>query len=667
MRKGLYGRLAFANFKNHRRLYIPYLLSCAGSAAMFYIMLFLVTSDALKTMRGGSSLQTVLTFGSIVIAIFSVIIVLYANSFIMKTRKRELGLYNILGMEKKHIARLMATETVYTAFAAIALGIGFGILFSKLMLLLICKMLSFEVPFGFEISKIGMIATLILFGGIFFLALLWNISRVHVAKPVELLSAANVGEREPKSRWLLTLFGLITLGGGYALAVTTKRPTTAILVFFIAVILVIIGTYCLFTAGSVTFLKSLKKNRSFYYRTRNFISVSSMIYRMKQNAVGLANICILSTMVLVTLSSTICLYYGVEDALRTIYPRNIAIRADSLDDEEQNSIVSITAEALGKTGIEAQNTLKYRSVSIRCLKSGDVFSSYSGGGNSSQICLIPLSDYNAITGDSAQLAEGETFVFCPKAALSGSAVTFGDLRYYVVDTLDSLPIRENWYTSNDDNAVWYFIVPDMTDLEKIQTAVSDEGDEYNGYSLYYGFDVNDETEETALSDVLEPALDDYVNSVATGNGGSGVYLNYSYTGEVRQDYYAVYGGLFFLGIFLGLMFTCAAALIMYYKQISEGYDDRGRFDIMQKVGLSLAEVKASVRAQVLTVFFLPLIAAGVHVAFAFPLIAALFKILALTNVTLFLYCTLGCYAAFAALYAVVYALTARTYYKIVAS
>lgn len=663
MRRGLYGRLARTNFKNHRRLYVPYLLSCAGSAAMFYMIFFLATSSALKSMRGGDQLTSVLTFGCIVIGIFSAVIVLYANSFIMKSRKRELGLYNILGMEKKHIARLMATETVYTAFSSIALGIGAGILFSKLLLLLVCRMLSFEVPFGFEVSKFGIAATLVLFGGIFFLALIWNVGRVHVAKPIELLSAANVGEREPKTRWLLTLVGLLTLGGGYFLAVTTKRPSEAALVFFLAVILVIIGTYCLFTAGSVALLKGLRANRRFYYRTRNFVSVSSMIYRMKQNAVGLANICILSTMVLVTLSTTICLYYGIEDALRNIYPRNVEIRAGSLDGENEAKIQSIAAEALASAGIGARNALYYRNVTLWCVRSGDTFSAYFGQSDAYQVCLIPLADYNAMAGQNAQLAENEAFVYCPKSALAGTFVNFGDLRYYVVDTLDTLPIRENWYTVYDEEQVWYFIVPDMADLEAVWSALSNEGDEYRGYSLYYGFDVEGSAQEVALAQALEPKLDEYVYSFPDGEG---FYLNFGYTDESREGYYATYGGLFFLGIFLGLMFTCAAALIMYYKQISEGYDDRSRFDIMQKVGLSLAEVKASVRSQVLTVFFLPLLAAGVHVAFAFPLIAVLFQMLALTNVTLFLLCTLSCYAAFAVLYAVVYSLTARTYYKIVA-
>ncbi|HOG00168.1 MAG: Bacitracin export permease protein BceB [Firmicutes bacterium ADurb.Bin248] len=662
MRKGLYARLALANFKNHRRLYLPYLLSCAGSAAMFYMIFFLATSSALLTMRGGGSLASVLAFGCAVIAVFSSIIVLYANSFIMKRRKRELGLYNILGMEKKHIARLMATETVYAALASIALGIASGILFSKLLLLLICKMLRFEVPFGFEVSALGVIATLLLFGGIFFLALIWNVSRVHVAKPIELLSAANVGEREPKTRWFLALTGALALGGGYALAVSVKQPAAAILAFFLAVILVIAGTYCLFTAGSVAFLKNLRKRKGYYYRTRNFISVSSMIYRMKQNAVGLANICILSTMVLVTLSTTICLYYGLEDSLRNMYPRNVEIHAGSLDDGKRDEILSIAANALEETGIKPANTLYYRSAILWCARNGDAFSPYTGMSDAHQVCLIPLEDYNQMAGARAQLAPGEAFVYCADASLPGAAAAFGDVRYRIVDALDVPPVRENWYMVYGEEAVWYFILPDMEDLEAVQTALSGEDDAYGGYSMYYGFDVDGAAEERTLAETLEPALDEYVYSFPEGEG---FYLNFGYTDESRVDYYATYGGLFFLGIFLGLMFTCAAALIMYYKQISEGYDDRGRFDIMQKVGLSRAEVRASVRAQVLTVFFLPLAAAGVHVAFAFPLIATLFKVLALTNVKLFLLCTLGCYAAFAALYAAVYALTARTYYKIV--
>lgn len=661
MRKGLYARLALANFKNHRRLYLPYLLSCAGSAAMFYMIFFLATSSALLTMRGGGSLASVLAFGCAVIAVFSSIIVLYANSFIMKRRKRELGLYNILGMEKKHIARLMATETVYAALASIALGIASGILFSKLLLLLICKMLRFEVPFGFEVSALGVIATLLLFGGIFFLALIWNVSRVHVAKPIELLSAANVGEREPKTRWFLALTGALALGGGYALAVSVKQPAAAILAFFLAVILVIAGTYCLFTAGSVAFLKNLRKRKGYYYRTRNFISVSSMIYRMKQNAVGLANICILSTMVLVTLSTTICLYYGLEDSLRNMYPRNVEIHAGLLDDAEKERILSIVSDAFAKTGIAPKNTLCYRSATIWCAREGTAFLPDTGAGDLYRVCLIPLADYNAMTGENAELSAGEVFVFDANSAFPGAYASFGALSYRVVDVLDSLPIRDSIYESYDEQ-VWYFIVPAISNLADVPAALSPEGDAYRGYSFYYGFDVADSAQERELAETLEPALDEYVYSFPEGEG---FYLNYSYADESRVSYYATYGGLFFLGIFLGLMFTCAAALIMYYKQISEGYDDRGRFDIMQKVGLSRAEVRASVRAQVLTVFFLPLAAAGVHVAFAFPLIATLFKALALTNVKLFLLCTLGCYAAFAALYAAVYALTARTYYKIV--
>ncbi|HWQ59167.1 MAG TPA: ABC transporter permease, partial [Clostridia bacterium] len=564
MRKGLYRRLALANFKNHRRLYVPYLLACAGSAAMFYMMCFLLTSPALRTMRGGDSLTSVLAFGSVVIAIFSTVIVLYANSFIMKRRKRELGLYNILGMEKKHIARLMATETVYAAFGSILLGIASGILFSKLLLLLICNMLSFEVPFGFEVSKIGLIATLLLFGGIFFLALVWNVSRVHVAKPIELLSAANVGEREPKTRWFLSFVGFVALFSGYALAVATKRPSMAVLAFFAAVILVIVGTYCLFTAGSVALLKRLRRNKGFYYRTRNFISVSSMIYRMKQNAVGLANICILSTMVLVTLSTTTCLYYGFEDALRFLYPRNVEIRAGSLDEAQKEALFAIASDALGETGIEARNPLAYRFEDLWCARTGDAFSAHTGSEDATEVCVIPLEDYNAMTGANAALFEGEAFAYCTKSALSGTVATFGTLRYHIVDTLEALPLQESWYSISEGEPVWYFIVPGLEDIRAICEAVNGEDILYDGYSLYYGFDVGGTEEEQRLAQTLEPALDTYVTSFPEG-AEEGFYLNFNYADQSRASYYATYGGLFFLGIFLGLMFTCAAALIMYYK------------------------------------------------------------------------------------------------------
>ena len=666
MRKGLYRSLAFTNLKNHRRLYAPYLLACAGSAAMFYMMCFLATHSALRSMRGGRELTNVLVFGSVVIAIFSAVIVLYANSFIMKQRQRELGLYNILGMEKKHIARLMATETVYAAFASLLGGLALGMLFSKLMLLFVCKLLSFDVPFGFEVSVFGLAATCLLFFGIFFLALVWNVSRVHLAKPVELLRAAQAGEREPKTRRLLLLTGLLSLGGGYVLAVVTKKPSAAVVVFFLAVLLVILGTYCLFTAGSVALLKSLRRRKNYYYRTRNFISVSSMIYRMKQNAVGLANICILSTMVLVTLSTTFCLYYGIEDTLRNLHPRNIEIRSSQIDDAERDALLPIIAQSLRESGVTPRNAQLYRSATHWVARDGAAFAVLTGRDQLAQLRFMPLADYNDLTGAGAHLARGEALVYCPNALLPENSARFGALEYRVAGTLDELPIAKGWYSGgSDDVEHWCFIVPETSDLEAIARAFYTDKDEfvYNGYSLYYGFDVANREEEVTFAALLRSQLDEHLASLPEDEG---LYLSLNYTDESREGYYAIYGGLFFLGIFLGLMFTCAAALIMYYKQLSEGYGDRARYAIMRKVGLARDEVKASVRAQVLTVFFLPLAAAGVHVAFAFPLISVLFTMLALTNVTLFLFCTLGCFTVFALLYAAVYALTARTYYKIVA-
>lgn len=667
MRKGLFTRLALTNFKSNRRMYIPYLAACIGCVAMFYMMLFLVMNRGLSQMQGGDSLRGVLSFGCIIIAIFSAVIILYANSFLMKQRRRELGLYNILGMGKKHIARLMATETLYASLASMTLGLGAGILFSKLLLLIVCSMLSLEVPFGFEVSIYGVGLTLALFSCVFAVTLLWNISRVGAAKPVELLSSTNVGEREPRTKWVTTILGILTLGSGYAIAILTRRPSVAVALFFIAVILVIIGTYCLFTSGSIALLKTLKKRRSFYYTTRHFISVSSMIYRMKQNAVGLANICILSTMVLVMLSTTICLYYGVDDTLRALYPKNVEVHAADLTEETCARVTELTHEAAASSGIDVKNVVKYRYMEYWCSVTGMDFTSQDNGDSASLVYLLPVEDYNALTGAHETLEADEALYYSKNHPCSGATASLCGHSYRIVDCLDEFSLYNSVYT-DDNESVIYIIVSDVEDMLDFNVSLNglapgEDAQYYRRFSFYCGMDTNDVSDEAALYESIAAAFNGYESSLPEGEG---LYLRVSYMGQARENYYNAYGGLFFLGVFLALMFTCAAALIMYYKQISEGYDDRGRYDIMQKVGLTHAEVKASVRSQVLTVFFLPLVAAGIHVAFAFPLITVLFRVLALTNVTLFLKCTLGCYVAFAAVYAAVYALTARTYYKIVA-
>lgn len=348
MSKGYYTKLALNNIKKNSKAYIPYILTCIGTIIMFYNMIFLVVVKDMGPISNNGSLRFMLLLGTIITGIFSFIFLSYTNNFLIKQRKKEFGLFNILGMEKRHIAKIMFFETFFIGLISLVAGIVGGILISKLMILLLLKIINFKVVFGFEIPVAAVITTLVLFGVIFFVNLIYNILQVHLSKPIELLKGGNVGDREPKTKWVSTIVGILSLGFGYYLALTAKSPLVALNMFFIAVIFVMIGTHNLFKAGSIALLKSLRKNKNYYYKTNHFISVSGMIYRMKQNAAGLANICILSTAVIITLFTTVSLYVGLEDVLRSRYPRNIVITGSNITEEEAEKIDNIINEQAKK-------------------------------------------------------------------------------------------------------------------------------------------------------------------------------------------------------------------------------------------------------------------------------------------------------------------------------
>lgn len=664
MSKFFYGKLAAVNIRKNGRIYVPYILTCIFTICMFYIMLFITLNKGLSKMPGADALSVIMWMGTVVIGLFSAVILLYTNSFLMKRRKKELGLYNILGMGKNHIARVMALENLYVSLGTIIAGLFAGILLSKLMLLLLLKLLRFDVPFGFEISPMAVIVTVIVFAAIFFVTLLSNLGRVHLSKPIELLYGGNVGEKEPKTKWVLAVIGFLALASGYTIAIVTENPISALGLFFIAVILVILGTYCLFTAGSIALLKSLRKNKAFYYKTKHFTSVSGMIYRMKQNAVGLANICILSTMVLVMLSTTVSLYIGMEDALRSRYPRNIMISASETTDDTIRTISDQTDDIILQSGLPVENVVQYRYKSYFTRHSGTVFSNSgdaaASGPSNAIIILIPLDDYNWLRGTDVALSPHELLLFTPSVPYDGGAVTFGTETFAVKEAYREAPdIGDDYMYSLKDS--FYFILPDSAAIQRVYMALADEGSKWPGLSYYYGFDVQaDDGSQIGLVSQLRAAL---AGVGSDSDSGDQVYTTSA--AENKADFLSVYGGFFFLGLFMGTLFIMAAVIIMYYKQISEGYDDQKRFDIMQKVGLSREEIKKTIRSQVLTVFFLPLLAAGIHILAAFKMITKLLFMLNLTNVTLFAWCTLGTIVVFAVIYGAVYTLTARSYYKIV--
>lgn len=655
MSKLFYPKLAATNIKKNYQTYVPYILTSIGTVMMYYILKTISLDKGLNNMSGGDSLKSILAMGSFVIGIFSFIFLFYTNSFLIKRRKKEFGLLNILGMEKKHISRIMFFETIYVFFISIIIGLLGGIVLSKLMYMLLLKLLKFEVPMGYAISFKAVYNTLILFGSIFVLTFINNLREIHLTKPIELLKGGQVGEKEPKTKWLLTLIGLAALSGGYIIAVTTESPIAALYMFLIAVILVIIGTYCLFTAGSIALLKLLKKNKKYYYKTKHFITVSGMMYRMKQNAVGLANICILSTAVLVMLSTTVSLYIGMEDVLRNRYTRNLLITSTDITEEYRKGVKDTASNILEQHGAEAENIMEYRYLGFGAMRKGDSFVTgddlrSSVSSDIKMLYFIPLEDYNAINNTSYTLDNNEIFLIVNGETYTHETFTIFDTPLHIKEHHNSLV--EGLSDMGDVVNSFYVITKDLGQIEEMyrqQLGTSDESVSY--YRYIYGFDIKTEDKETIqISQDISSALENsYVESAA----GS------------KEEFFSLYGGLFFLGIFLGGLFIMATVLIIYYKQISEGYDDKSRFEIMQKVGMSRAEIKKSIGSQVLTVFFLPIVTAAIHIAFAFKVITKLLALLGLTNVVLFAWCTLGTLLVFAVFYAIIYVMTAKVYYKIV--
>ena len=663
MHNFMYFKLAAENIKKNAKMYIPYLITSIITIMMFYIMIFLAYNPGLTGMKGSSSVGTVLNMGIYVIGIFAVIFLFYTNSFLLKRRKKEIGLYNILGMEKKHIARIMTIENIYSYLINMISGIFFGILFSRLMLLLLIKILRAGTGFVFNISLKGIYITFIFFTIISALILLNNIRQIHLSKPIELLKGGNVGEKEPKSKWIIAAAGILTMGTGYFMAITVSNAVSALNYFFIAVILVIIGTYCLFTAGSIVLLKILRRNKKYYYKTNHFTSVSGMIYRMKQNAVGLANICILSTMVLVMLSSTVCLYIGQDNVLKNRFPTNIGINTIFSNKEESESVSNAVKKIVQDSGykIEAYNEFRYKVYTLEFNKEEKTFlPSTDITLNIDKMYLayfFPIESYITQTGSDVVLNDEDVLIYSPDEIDISDKFLIQDLNFHVKGMVENPGFTIQ--TSGSYMKLVYIFVKDEEIISQIHNQFGDYYGDYYKLSHVIGFDViENEDKQTKLVSTLRDTLestDEYKNLT---------FQIYS-TAEERFDFYALYGGLFFLGLFLGALFIMATVLIIYYKQISEGYEDKQRFYIMQQVGMSKVEVRKSIRSQVLTVFFLPLISAIVHIIFAFKMITMMLELLNLTNVSLFVICTVATVIIFTVFYTAVYSLTARTYYKIV--
>ena len=675
MNRGFYPRLAWTGMKQNRRLYLPYLLTCTGVTAMFYILMGLSVSSVLPQMSGGRSTALIMSLGSVVIAFFALIFLFYTHSFLIRRRSREFGLYNVLGMGKGNIARILLWETLLTYAGTTVTGLALGVALSKLAELGLMNLLRSRISYTFTVNAVSLLITLALFAAVHTLIFLHALWQLHRVSAVALLHSESVGEKPPRARWLLAVLGLALLGGAYWLAVSIREPLEALLWFFAAVLMVIAGTYLLFISGSVALCRALQKNPRYYYRPSHFVSVSSMAYRMKRNGAGLASICVLATMVLVMLSSTTCLYFGQEDAVNARYPHDIAVTVYGdehlMDKTELEELRQGVESAVFNFGGEASNVAEYREVSLSGLLDGgnlivDAAGAYAmDSTHVIQVHFVPLEEYNAVTGQSLTLEDGQVYVAALRMDFNADTLS--------VDGGMTRHVMKREITPLDGAAV-ADITPSLTvvvkDFERfvpeLQGYLSDKYGWYPSAYWNYGFDTDLPENQQANTDDVTPNLTDALYAhLSRVSSDWGVGVSVESKADNRADFYGTYGGLFFLGIMLSVVFLLAAVSIIYYKQICEGYEDQSRFDIMQKVGMTKRDIRRSINSQLLTVFFLPMALSGVHLCFAFPFIHKLLLLFNLSNTPLLIGTTVVSYVAFALLYTLAYKLTSNAYYHIV--
>ena len=642
-------------------MYIPFVLSCILTIMMYYMVSSLSMNPNMMNMIGGDVMQQILSLGIYVITVFAVIFLFYTNSFLIKRRKREFGLFNILGMEKKHLSIVIALESMIVFLVSMVLGIGIGILLDKAFYLLIAKMLNASIALGFYISYQSIVNSIILFLIIFVLMYLFSLIQINLSNPIELLHGDQHGEKEPKTKWLLALIGLICLGTGYYMSVSIQDPVTAFAFFMVAVILVVIGTYMLFTAGSIVILKLLRKNKRYYYKTNHFISVSNMIYRMKQNAVGLGNICILSTMVLVMLSTTISLWVGMNDIIETRFPRDITVSINSVDSNQALYTIDDMNNAIEQAGIQTEDELVYRTLSVSAFNQGNTYTfgnenmSLQDISNVVVLYFITLDDYNRTEGTNVSLAPDEVLVFPSGKQFDHKTIDIASKTFKVKGILDSIKADSN-YSANLQNSM--FVVVDSMDTLFMIDDLQKQAYGDNASYIHTSYDFNlSKSEEMSVKEATDALIANYP--------GDTTYMMVDTQEGNYEDLLSLYASFLFIGIFLSFLFIMATVLIMYYKQITEGYEDKKRFEIMQKVGLNKREVKKTINSQVLTVFFLPLVVAAIHIVFAFPMIEKMLRLLYLDNTNLYIMTTVICFGVFALVYVLIYFLTSKVYYGIV--
>lgn len=675
MKSGLYLKLSVNGIKKNKKLYLPYLITCICMVMMFYLIDYLAVSPQFAQIKGGDTMQMILGFGSGVISIFSLILLYYTNSFLIRRRQREFGLYHILGMGKIDLVKIMVFENLIISVVTIAGGIVGGFLFSKLGELLAAKILGSNAGLSMKISVPALVATALLFLAIFALIMLRMIVSVYRLKPVELLRSEKTGEKPPKANWIFAVIGLLLLGVAYYLSLTIKDPLAAMVWFMVAVVLVILATYLLFIAGSVAFCKMMQKKKGYYYKTNHFISISSMIYRMKRNGAGLASICILSTMVLVMVSSTTSLYLSMEHGLNLRYPKSVQIemytnpeQTEEMKETQNGQIVDLVQNVLKEHNQTAENPENYRMLTVSGIASKNeiYFNPENAPGvngvntfdHLKMIYALPMEEYNRIMGTNLELASGEAYLYTKDSDFAYDQIMVENSGTWSIKGYLDKMISNGNDVSNMNSSL-YLVVPGLEDIKALE-----EGNVSGSYEKwYYNFDLSCGDEEQIK---IQNEIEEKINALAEQESDS-IFFGVSTDSRAasRADYQALYGGLFFLGILLGVVFILGMVLIIYYKQITEGYEDQDRFQILMKVGMTPKEVRQTINSQVMTVFFLPLVVAGIHTAFAFPMIEKMVQLLAFTDRKFLILVTVCSYLVFALFYIIVYLVTSKQYYKIV--
>lgn len=667
----LYFKLAKTNLSNNKPFYIPYIISSIITVAMLYMMSFLSDNKGLNKIMGADSLATIFRLGVGIIVIFSYIFLFYTNSFIIKRRKKEIGVYNILGMEKRHLSKVLFVETIYSAIISLVCGIIVGIAFSKFILMVLYGIIGIHKTVEFFVNIHGIILCVVSFGILFLLTFLYNFMQIKLANPIELLRGTNVGEREPKTKIFMTIVGVVCLAIAYYIAITTENPLNVLTLFFVAVLLVIIGTFALFTAGSIALLKLLRNNKKFYYNKRHFMAVSGMLYRMKQNAAGLASICILSTMVLVVISTTVSMYVGIQDELMARYPNDVCVTVD------YNSVIDKSSEIEKAIfdeidSAEVKNKKAFSYLSVFVGQKGDGFTTdkeHLSYQNSYLFYILSKDDFikidNNFKDKIGNISKGEAVVVLNKKYDKKDIKIFG--KNYKVNKSFEHTEDNDLYVISTLNGLGYIILDNdesVQELYDVQEKMLGKGANYYTNKIRFDFKSGNKKQKAAAYKKIDNAVKKYFKENKNDKKEISSYWVESRQ-ENEQNFYLLYGGLFFLGIFLGTMFLMVTVMIIFYKQITEGYDDRERYQILEKVGMSSREVKDTIKSQIRIVFVLPIFAAAVHVTAAFPMVNRILKMLNLNNEKLFAGCLAATIIAFAVIYYLVFKVTSRAYYKIV--